>query len=70
MNTYREIWEDDNGYRIDIAFTDYEMKKMPCAYRHEKRKSIFEKYGFDYKHACRIREWVFDKDNNIQTGND
>ena len=66
-NTYCETWEDVNGYRIDIAFTWYEMKKMPYKYRYEKRKSIFEQHGFDYKHACKIREWFFDKDNNIQT---
>ena len=46
------------------------MKKMPYEYRYEKRKGIFEKYGFDYKNACKIREWFFDKDNNIQTGED
>ena len=69
-NIYCETWEDDNGYRIDIAWTWYEMKKMSVVYRYEKRKSIFEQHGFDYKHACKIKEWFFDKDGKIQTGED
>lgn len=67
MNIYCETWMTRDGLRIDIAFTQYEMKEMPYAYRYEKRKNIFEKQGFDYKNACKIREWFFDKDNNIQT---
>ena len=53
---YQETWEDANGYRLNIAFTEYEMKKMPYEYRYEKRKVIFEQHGFNYKNACRIRE--------------
>lgn len=70
MNIYCETWEDDNGYRIDIAWTWYEMKKMPYVYRYEKRKVIFEKHGFDYKHSCKIREWFFNDKNEICTGGD
>ena len=70
MNIYCETWEDNNGYRINIAWTWYEMKKMPYIYRYEKRKVIFEEQGFDYKNACKIREWFFDKDCKIQTGED
>ena len=69
-NTYCETWEDENGNRIDIAWTWYEMKKMPVEYRVEKRRSIFERYGFDYKHASKVREWFFDENDNIQTGED
>ena len=69
-NIYCETWETADGYRIDIGFTWYEMKKMPYEYRYEKRKGIFEKHGFDYTHSCKIREWFFDKDANIQMWED
>lgn len=34
-NIYCETWETGDGYRIDIAWTWYEMKKMPYKYRYE-----------------------------------
>lgn len=70
MNIYCETWMTRDGLRIDIAFTQYEMKEMPYAYRYEKRHNIFEEQRFDYQNACKIREWFFDKDNKIQTGED
>lgn len=69
-NIYCETWETSKGDRIDIAFTWYEMKKMPYAYRYEKRKEIFERKGFDYKDSCKIREWFFNEKNEIYTGED
>ena len=67
-NIYCETWEDENGYRIDVAFTWFEMKEMSVECRCAKREALFEKHDFDYKHARKIREWFFDKENNIQTG--
>ena len=70
MNIYCQTWETSKGDRINIAFTWYEMKKMPYAYRYEKRKDLFEQHRFNYKDACVIREWFFNDKNEICTGAD
>lgn len=53
---YRETWEDRDGYRLDITFTEYEVTKMPVEYRVVKRNTLAERHGFNIAQACRIRE--------------
>lgn len=53
---YQETWEDRDGYRFDIAFTEYEVNKMPVEYRISKHNALAKQYGFNIAQACRIRE--------------
>lgn len=53
---YQETWEDRDGYRFDIAFSEYEVNKMPVEYRISKRNTLAKQCGFNIAQACRIRE--------------
>lgn len=63
MKIYIETWEDRNGLRLDIAFTQYEMEKMPIEYRCAKRNALSEEHGFNISCADRIFERIIIKEN-------
>lgn len=66
---YIQRWETNRGLRLEVAFTEYEMKKMPYEYRFVKTRNLAEKHGFDIKDASIIEEFFFEN-NELKTGSD
>lgn len=61
MKIYIETWEDRDGLRLDIAFTQYEMEEMPIEYKHAKRNAEAERHDFNIHSASRILERIIDR---------
>ena len=53
MNIYKETWVTDDGMRLDIAFTDYEINHLGVDYRMAKRNALAKQHGFDIERASK-----------------
>lgn len=61
MKIYIETWEDRDGLRLDIAFTQYEMEEMPIEYKCGKRNALAERHNFNIAGASRILTRIIDR---------
>ena len=63
---YKEVWQDQEGICLDIAFTQYEMDEMPTEYRRAKRNSLAEQYHFNIAGADNIRTYIISVNDDVR----
>ena len=61
MKVYIETWETNDGLRLDIAFTQYEMEEMSVDYKCAKRNNLADTHGFNISCASRIMTRIIDR---------